>query len=181
MSDIIAPGAAYDSPRQGEQSAAAFVKMWLDALARADEEEKEWRRKAEETLEIYRGKRTSRGRKFNILHSNVETLCPALYNSTPVPDVRRRFSDPDPVAKAVSDLIERALAFSVDAYDFDAVMKAVIRDGEIVGRGVPRVRYLPTFAPVPPPAEGAPVEGAPAEEVVYEEVTCDYVPWRYFR
>src|SRR5690606_18921301 len=29
---------------------------------------------------------------FNILHSNVETIVPAIYNSTPVPDVRRRFT-----------------------------------------------------------------------------------------
>jgi hypothetical protein len=208
MSDTIAPGATYDSPRQGEETSAAFVRMWLDALARADEEEKEWRRKAEDTLEIYRGKRASRGRKFNILHSNVETLCPALYNSTPVPDVRRRFSDPDPVAKAVSDLIERALSFSVDSYDFDCVMKAVIRDGEIVGRGVPRVRYVPVFAPLRGNTAGKPEDslaaaehsgastgkpeadlsaeapagaGAEAEEVVSEEVACDYVPWRTFR
>jgi hypothetical protein len=101
-----------------------------------------------------------------------------------VPDVRRRFSDPDPVAKAVSDLIERALAFSVDAYDFDAVMKAVIRDGEIVGRGVPRVRYMPTLTPAIGPDGNPivdPVSGEPHDEVIYEEVGCDYVPWRYFR
>jgi hypothetical protein len=184
MADLTETGATYESPREGLESPSSFVKLWLDALSRADEEEKEWRKAAEDTLEIYRGKQKSRGRKFNILHSNVETLCPALYNSTPIPDIRRRFSDPDPVAKSVSDLLERSLSFSVDAYDFDAVMKAVIKDGEIVGRGTPRVRYVPIFGPVKGP-DGQPVvdpmTGQPQEEVVYEEVTCDYTPWRYFR
>jgi hypothetical protein len=57
--------------------------------------------------------------------SNIETLLPAIYNSTPSPDVRRRFGDRDPIAKSVSDIVERAISYSVDAYDFDAMMQAV--------------------------------------------------------
>ena len=164
-----APGPSYDSKTEAEQTGTTFVKMWLDALAQAEAEEKDWRDDAEKALKAYRGE-NEKGhstRKFNIFHSNIETLCPALYNSTPAPDVRRRFNDPDPVAKQVTGILERALDFAVESYDFDAVMKAVIKDGEICGRGVPRVRYEPTFGP----------DGL----VAYEQVTCDYVPWRYFR
>jgi hypothetical protein len=167
MTDSATPTAAYESKAEAEQTDATFVKMWLDALGRAEAEEKEWRDKAEKAIKAYRGDEKAASRNFNIFHSNIETLCPALYNSTPAPDVRRRFADPDPVGKAVADILERALAFSVDCYDFDALMKTVIRDGEIAGRGVARVRYEPTFAP----------DGL----VAYEQATCDYVPWRYFR
>src|SRR5262249_35430417 len=132
-----APGPSYDSKTEAEQTGTTFVKMWLDALAQAAAEEKDWRDDAEKTLKAYAGE-NEKGhatRKFNIFPSNIETLCPALYNSTPAPDVRRRFNDPDPVAKQVTGILERALDFAVESYDFDAVMKAVIKDGEICGRG----------------------------------------------
>lgn len=181
MSEL--PVATYESKHETERG-PDFVKMWLDALSKSEGEEKDWRTSAEKALEIYRGKKSTRGRSFNILHSNVETLCPALYNSTPRPDVRRRYNDVDPIAKAAGDIIERALAFSIDNYDFDSTMKLVIRDGEIVGRGVPRVRYTPTFGGDLIGQDGQPVldeQGQTIPELVYQEVTCDYVPWRYFR
>lgn len=160
----------YESKAEEEAQAtdASFVRMWLDALHLADTEEESWRKKSEETIELYRGKKKSTtNRSFNILHSNVETICPALYNSTPVLDIRRRYADDDPIGKAVSDILDRAISFSIDAYDFDSVMRGVVKDGELPGRGIARVRYIPTFG-----ADGM---------VAYEEVRCDYVPWRYFR
>mgnify|MGYP001577792280 CR=1 FL=1 len=183
------PAAQYEDKSQAFESSSSFVKMWLDAIKLADKEEEEWVKKAEDTVEVYRAKKKSGGRRFNILYSNIETIRPALYNSTPSPDVRRRFADPDPVAKQVVDILERALSYSVDSYDFDAVMKAVVHDGELVGRGIPRVRYVPTFISISPPAPGdvnqqavdpnAPA--APTEELANEEVITDYVPWKYFR
>jgi len=150
------------------QDSAAYVKLWLDALKLAEEEEKQWIKKAEEAVEIFRGDSSPKGRKsYNIVHSNIETMCPALYNSTPIPDIRRRFVDDDPVGLEVSRIIERAISFSIDVYDFDAVMKGIVRDGELCGRGVPRIRYVPHFGD----------DGM----VAYEEVTCEYVPWRYFQ
>lgn len=150
-----------------ENGGAAYVAMWLKALALAEEEQKEWCKRAEEVSEIYRA--AERGRQqFNILYSNIETIRPALYNSTPVPDIRRRYSDEDPVGKVVSDILDRGISYAVDSYDFDEVMKAVVHDGELVGRGVPRVRYKPYFDET-------------GEALVYQEVSCEYVPWRRFK
>ena len=193
-------GATYDTKSEGLEDPTSFVKLWLDALRLAEDEEKEWLKRAEETANTFRGKAKSKGRHFNIFHSNVETICPALYNSTPEPDVRRRYSDADPIGKVVADLLERSLSYSVDSYDFDHVMKSVVKDGEIVGRGVPRVRYVPTLGQTaapsvavdaeqageagaqPAPAAAAPGQPpAPEEELIYQEVLCEYVPWRYFR
>jgi hypothetical protein len=122
----------------------SFVRLWLDKIERAKKDEKTWREGGYEAIKVYEADEEA-DIAFNILHSNVETLLPAVYNSTPVPDVRRRFSDPDPVAKHVVDLSERALSYAVDQYDFDAEMIAVIRDALLPGRGVPRVRYMPTM------------------------------------
>lgn len=170
MSDSTLPTATYDGQQEAiAEGGGSYVKMWLDAISLATAEEKDWRKEAEGALDVFRGKQSAKetSRTFNIFHSNIETVCPALYNSTPVPDVRRRYGDPDPIAKVVADILERSLSLAVENYDFDDIIKRIIRDGEITGRGVPRVRYVPHFGE--------------DQTVVYEEVTCDYVPWRYFR
>lgn len=144
-----------------------FVSAWLAEIEAASAEEKDWRKDAETASELHRGAGDSTNKTYNIFHSNVETMCPAIYNSTPNPDVRRRYQDKDPVGKVVADIIERALSYSVDTYDFDDEMKSCVQDMVIVDRGIARVRYLPYFGP----------DG----NLVSEEVACEYVPWRSFR
>src|SRR5262249_24005229 len=112
MTDFTIPTAVYESKTEAEQSGPTFVRMWFDALSLAEAEEKDWRDEAERAIKAYRGEDRPSSRSFNIFHSNIETLCPALYNSTPALDVRRRFADADPTAKTVADMLERALAFS---------------------------------------------------------------------
>lgn len=170
MAEPTASGATYEDESEALEDPRSFVKLWLDALNQADSDEKDWRKGADEAVEAFRGKKGSGSRAFNVVHANIETICPALYNSTPSPDVRRRYADADPVGKVVADLIERALSYSIDSYDIDHVMKSMLRDGELVGRGMPRVRYVPTVA-----------GPAGQEAVVAQEVYSDYVPWKYFR
>ena len=153
-----------DKPPEKETD---FVSDWIKRIEAASEEEKDWRKDGDTAVKAYKGDAEGGSKEFNIFHSNIETIAPALYNSTPAPDVRRRYADADPTGKAVADLLERALSYSVDAYDFDGIMKATTRDMTIVDRGLARVRYIPRFAP----------DGS----LGYEEVTCEYVPWRSFR
>jgi len=153
-----------------------LVRHWLLEIELADKTEKDWRKDAERIIDRYRADVSretdgSRQKKdnFNILWSNTETLRPALYNSTPKPDVRRRYRDADPIGKAVSQVVERALSASIDAYDFDDAIIGVINDILLPGRGVARVRYVPTF------------KDDKQEEVAYEDVTCEHVQWDDFR
>ena len=60
--------------------------------------------------------------------------------SSPIPDVRVRYGDPDAVQQAVCDLTERALSYDLDRYDFDDVMKEVVRQAEMTGWGIARIR-----------------------------------------
>ena len=146
MTDAVE--ATRESP-QDAKNEGEFVRQWLDALELADKEEKDWRKLGDDADKIYRQSapagegEKARDRKFNILHANVETLSPALYNSTPIPDVRRRFADPDKTSKAVADLLERCISYSVDSYDFDEVMQFSVLDAQLPGRAVTRVRYVP--------------------------------------
>jgi hypothetical protein len=162
--------ATYESKAEAVQDEKDFVKLWLDQIERSGSDEKKWREDAEKAEDVYQSKEGSRNREFNIFHANIETIVPALYNSTPIPDVRRRFADKDPVGKVVSDIIERSLSFAVDTYDFDGTMHAVIKDSEITDRGVARVRYVPYFQ-----GEGE------QETLSYAEVKCEHTPWRDFR
>lgn len=148
--------------RQGTHPAA----LWIKKVERAKDDEKDWREKAKAAVAIYEcdegSAKTDGAPEFNILHSNVETTVPALYNSTPIPDVRRRFGDADPVGKIACDVMERGLSYTVDQYDFDDTVIEAAKDGEIAGRGQVRIRYEPE------------VEG---NRVGYQKVTCEWVRW----
>lgn len=147
-------------------SAPEIVSAWIEAIDGAGEEEKDWRDKAEEAVKAYRGDDDT-SKRFNIYHANTETIVPALYNSTPVPDIRGRFGDDDAASKLTAQILERFISQSVDGYDFDDLMLACVRDMVMVSRGVARVRYTPHFDD--------------AGEVADETVTTEYVPWRSFR
>lgn len=163
--------ASRESKAEAAKSEAEFVRSWMDAIELSSKEEDKWRKRAQEATNIYRAGDKSGGNKertFNILYSNIETTIPAIYNSVPIPDVRRRFSDDDPVGKEVSDIIERSISYSVDAYDFDAILRSLVQDMELPGRGVSRIRWKPYL-------------DEKEEAKVYEEVTCEHVQWNRFR
>jgi hypothetical protein len=155
------------------------VDVWLRHIEKAKDDEKEWREQAERAIEIYEagdpGSASSGKTAFNIYHSNVETMVPAAYNSTPVPDIRRRYDDPDPTSKLGVDIIERAISYAVDQYEFDTTMRDVVRSALTAGRGVPRVRYKPQMREDMDPSTGQPVE-----VIGYQEVTCEVVAWDRF-
>jgi len=157
--------------------------VWLKKIKKAKKDEEAWRKDAEKAIAVFEAdeeqwsKTGAKPVSFNIYHSNIETMVPAVYNSTPIPDIRRRFDDPDPIAKAAADVIERALSYTVDQYEFDGVMHAAVRGALIGGRGVVRVRYKPMMTQQPDPATQQPVDVKG-----YEEVICELVPWdRYIR
>lgn len=194
-------------PSDVESTPAGIVKRWLAELNIADETEREWRKECTGIWEKYEAQQ-ARANSFNILWSNTEILSASIYNSTPQPDVRRRFRDADPVGKAVSTILERALSYEIDDYDFDFEISDVVLDVLLVGRGVPRIKYEPKFVQVAadgvapalpagayfepqpaaaepaPPQEGA-APDAPApdtyERVADQHVPCEHVQWDDFR
>lgn len=174
--DITADAAATDSALDKQEDAgkgvAGEVKRWNMEIELAGRTEAKWRERGEEVVEQYRS--TDKENTFNILWSNVEVLRPNIYNSTPKPDVRRRYADPDPVAKTASEILKRGLSFQVDTYDFDDIIDSTIIDMLLPGRGNARVRYKPQFM-----TKG---EGDTAYESLADATTpCEYVPWRDFR
>ncbi len=165
MSDeTTATGGEIVSDKEALRQGHDLPGLWLKKIKRAKADEHSWHEAAEDAVEIYEAcdEGENGNPAFNILHSNIEITVPSLYNSTPVPDVRRRFGDLDQIAKVAVDVIERALSYSVDQYDFDGTMLDGVRDAELAGRGVVRIRYKPHMD---------------GENVGYQEVVCEHVVW----
>jgi hypothetical protein len=181
----------YSSPKDIGTSDADIVKRWVLELDLADKAQKEWRKQSDATLKKYRGVKAKKN-SFNILWSNTETLRQAIYNTLPKPDVRRRFRDDDPVAKTVSQVLERCADYAIDTYDFDAILKQDLMDMLLPGRGVSRVRYCPDFEDLEPDASQATKEDSddaqepqepqePDQRIKYEAVICEHVQYDDFR
>lgn len=149
----------------------ALARRWMRELELADGHEDKWRKRAKKIVERYRDtdrdddKNTSR---FNILYANVEVLKGVMYSRKPVPDVRRRFVDKDPVGREAATVLQRALSYSIDMYDFDDVMKSIVEDVLLPGRGIARVKYKSQLSD-------------DGQTVIYEAVECDYVEWEMLR
>jgi hypothetical protein len=121
---------------------------WLKAIEQRRNREKNWRKDADKVVDRYRDARTDLDKqlaKFSILWANTEVLKPAIFNRMPVPDVRRRYLTRDPVARTAAMILERALSYSMDSYDFKDVLDRVEEDYLLPGRGQAVVCYKPYF------------------------------------
>lgn len=119
-------------------------KRWIERIEAAATHEKDWMDDADKAVMAYTGEKQtggSRGLDFNILYSNVETIVPAIINSPPQPDIRRRFADDDPVAKDGSELLERAIRIQVDDSRLQIEMEGGAQDAFLAGRGIVRLRF----------------------------------------
>lgn len=146
--------------------AEATVRTWMDRIKEAQRREKDYRKLGQEVVKLFEGD-SSTDNSFNILFSNTETLSPALYNSLPRPDVKRRFKDADPLGKQAAELVERGLAFLLDSDlrefpSVDTLLSDAVQNALVPGRGVTRFRYEAAQGSVP--------------EMVYGET----VPWNRF-
>lgn len=165
-----------------ESTPKGIVKRWCSELELARGNQEEWAKCADEIWSLYRSK-NRKANSFNILWSNTETLRPALYNSTPRPDVRRRFRDPDPVGKVAANVIERSLVYAIDSYDFDNAIQQTVLDVVLPGRGLARVKYVPKFRPMAGDEGdglGLEAEGETSQEVYDESAQCAHVEWNSF-
>lgn len=172
-----------------EEGQKALVRGWLEELDSALKREKNWRKDAKATVELYEAEKREES-PFNILFSNTETLAPALYNSVPRPIVKRRFNDSDPLGKASSAVCQRLLEFLIDTdmrdyTPFDGLMEAAVHEALVPGRGVTWFKYDPTFTSTESGAPTAPAKSTDDVEkfeVVAGEYICgESVPWNRFR
>lgn len=124
-------------------------KKWIDRISGQTKIEKDWFDDASRAVRAYTDEekpwggevKDGCGYDFNILYANVETIVPAVINSPPVPDIRRRFNDADPAARIVADILERAISVQIDDSRLQVELEAAAQDSFLAGRGLVRIRY----------------------------------------
>jgi hypothetical protein len=176
-------GGTLVTPEDAGKGAPGVVARWIAELDLSDKVEEDWRKRAKDVQDRYRdeksqnnqGGRYSSSNRYNILYSNIQTICPALYNQSPKPDVRRRYRDADPLGKEIAEVLERCLSYTMDEGDFDRFMRLAVKDQQLCGRGITRVRYDPVFS------EESDEAGDPYDDLKGEEVKFEHVNWADFR
>lgn len=160
---------------------AAIVRYWANEIAAARKREKNYRKEGEKVRAIYAGEKRA-SIPFNILYSNTETLAPALYSSTPIPVVQRRFRDDDPVAKGSAIAGQRCLSYLIDTniegYEtFDESMRDSVLDALLPGRGIARAKYEAEITKVPTGNKDAKGEDITTDAKTSETVCTESVAW----
>lgn len=168
---------------------------WLERIRLAEKREVDWAKNAEAAEHAFlAGCDDGQGEtpEFNILHSNVETIVPSIYNSTGRPDIRPRHNTPDPLAKIVADVFERAILAMVDDNRMDVEVEQAAQDVFVAGRGIVRVKFDADVTEQPVMAQD-PMTGQPMPQmdeagqpvmqpvVTNEMVKYEVVSWRDFR
>jgi hypothetical protein len=126
-------------------------RKWIERVEAAGKFEKNWLDDAQKAQDVYTGDRTEKDGAivrlegdrydFNILFANVETIVPAVINSPPIPDIRRRFGEDDPAARVLAQIIERAILVQIDDSKLQIELEASAQDAFLAGRGITRIRF----------------------------------------
>ncbi len=187
---------------------------WIERISSATNYEKSWLDDAEKAQTAYTNEEVAndglgKGYDYNITFANIETIVPAIINSTPIPDIRRRFADNDEPARIVADVLERGIRVQTDDNKLQIELEASAQDAFLAGRGLVRLRFYSDIVggePKPDDIEdaadndgaedSAAVEydddgnkdggadlgnDAPVERVENERLVSEAVSWRDFR
>jgi hypothetical protein len=163
-----------------EDKVSSKVAFWVAQFDTYERQFGPWEKRCKEIIKRYRDERKDAARsraRFNILWSNVQTLGPAIYNKPPKPNIDRRYQDKDDLGRYSALVLERAVSYYVNNEMFDKVMKQVVLDRLLPGRGVAWVRYVPVFDEPEQVTDDATSEET---TLVTEDTVVDYVHWQDF-
>lgn len=156
---------------EAPEDRAKLGRFWSTEIRAAEGRERTWRDRGDKIIKRYLDKdrsKRSEARRFNILHSNVQTILPSVYGQTPKPSVKRRFNDQDSVARDAAQVLERALSGCAELYDIDPIIERAVLDRLLPGRGQIWTVYEPYMAD----------DGMGGEIKVDEKVYLAHVHWK---
>lgn len=135
------------------------VAFWKDEIETYDRMFDKFLRRGRKIYKKYKDVRTEREEsmtKYNILWANVQTRLPALYARNPKVQVERRFKDKDPIGRIASEILERAIQFTLDhCNDTWMTNRQCVLDVELPGRACVWIRYVPHLKKLELPAATA--------------------------
>lgn len=160
------------------------VARWHAEMLTAEKQMDEWHKQSRAIVERYTledstqhvgdddgGDYETMG-KFNILWSNVQTLMPGVYGREPIPVVKRRYRDADPVGRIASEILERAIKTDLESDErrgksLDTALKQAALDVTLTARGVLWQRYEPDLEGDTVLSESAPVDFLTMDEFLH--------------
>ena len=147
-----------ETPDDFGKDKAGIAARWIAELRLARQYSDKWCDRGDKIVKRYmddRDTQDSGATRFNVLWSNVETLKPAVYATAPKPVVQRRYLDADPVARAASTILQRAIQTMIETTGWHEVTDQCVIDYLLPGRGTAWVRYEPHFEDVAAPEVAA--------------------------
>ena len=183
-----------ENPSYSKDELDRIGRVWIEKIEASERREKRWIDQATAAEAAYLADDSEYDGalpSFNILHCNVETIVPAIYNSTPQPDIRPRHNSDDPTSREVTEMLERTISTQIDDSALDSEIEASTQDGFMAGRGIVRLKFNADEVPAQmgiaqdvDPNTGEMVERevviAPAR-MANERVTYEVVSWRDYR
>lgn len=158
---------------ENEFGTPAEVESWLKKVSRAEGAYADYHRLVGDIRKYYRN--DTHKDKQNIFWSSIETLKPFLYFKQPKPYVERKEKTSDKVQNLACRMLEKALLWNMEQFDFDSVVKYARNDFLLSGSGMLIERYRPEFGVISG-ADGAPMEIKTKEKVVTEYVNpADFI------
>lgn len=145
-----------------------LAERWLDRIKKRETDCATWYEDAARVVKRYRNEGesvkqggTPKGRRFNVLWSNVNVLKPILYAKDPKPEVERKHKDRDDIGRLAAQILERACLVSIQDPTFGDSMKMARDDRLLAARGSVWLQYQPTFgAPTQERLPASSVNGA---------------------
>lgn len=145
----------------------AEVSEWLRKISDAENVYQDYHKLVEDIRKYYRNE--TKQDKQNIFWSSVETLKPFLYFKQPKPYVERKEKSADKVHNLACRIVEKALNWDLEQFDFDSVIKYARNDFLTGGMGMVIERYRPSFGVVEDSA------GTQFEVKTDEQVNTEYL------
>lgn len=138
-----------DAEKPEGESPADLASYWIAELGVSEKFQAKWVQRARKITKRYESDAAAADtkRRYSMLWSNTQTIMPAMYSRPPQPVVSRRFKDEDPVGRLASEVLERALSYSVDKQDMDGILRLCTQDYALIARSQVWERYVPTHGP----------------------------------
>ena len=119
------------------------VEEWLKKISQAEKTYAKYFDLIEETRNFYKDSKDSRNGKYNIFWSTIETLKPFLYFKQPKFYIERTDKNAGKAEKLACEMLENALKWDLEQFDFDSVIKYARNDFLISGCGIIWEQYKP--------------------------------------
>jgi hypothetical protein len=142
---------------------------WLKRIEKEKKIHEDYRDDGEDAWAVALDDISGRRIFYPLLWSVAQIEHSAVWSGAPIPDVRPRNTDRNPLYKESAQVMQRGLEFYLDQTEFDENMSRAIDDFLIAGLGISRVKV------------DAEIEDTPEGPLITEQmIRIEHVPWDRF-